>query len=161
MTDRTTAVAVMMVSLLAFGLFVSMPVSGQTERSAGKSNTDPGLNRLTSEFSAAFNGRNASRIASFYAADAVLLPPGGPMIKGRTGIEAFYREQFSRAGGAVFRFTPIESLVAGGHAFEAGTSAADGVVRGQPVSESGKYVTIYKRVSSEWKISYDIFNNDQ
>ena len=47
-------------------------------------------------------------------------------------------------------------MVSGSRAFEAGTSS---LVAGG-IESAGKYVVVYQRVNNEWKIVYDIFNND-
>ena len=60
----------------------------------------------------------------------------------------------------------MESAIGGAHAFEAGrsslTTRRSASSRGgpDPNTTSGKYVVIYKRVNDDWKIAYDIFNDD-
>jgi ketosteroid isomerase-like protein len=129
------------------------PVSGLT---LAQARTDPVLDKLATEFAAAYNAHDAARVASFYADDAVLMIPNEPMTKGRTNIETHYKEDFAR-GAVRLRIRPFESVVAGDRAFEAGTATA---TLG-PLTDDGKYIVIYKRVGREWKIAYDIFNSDQ
>ena len=118
--------------------------------------TEPVLDKLATEFAAAYSAHDAAKIAAFYANDAVLMPPNEPMIKGRDSIEAYYTEQFAR-GGVRLRLSPLESRVTGDRAFEMGTAIA---TLGS-YSDNGKYIVIYKRVGRDWKIAYDIFNSDQ
>ena len=42
--------------------------------------TDPTLDKLAQEFAAAFNAKDAAKVASFYTEDAVLMPPNRPMV---------------------------------------------------------------------------------
>ena len=49
------------------------------------------------EFENAANAKNAAGLAAFYAEDATLLPPGSPLIKGRSSIQAFW-DGFIKAG---------------------------------------------------------------
>lgn len=149
---KTVAVIVSVALLMSAGL-----VRGQQK-------TDPSLDRLALEFAAAFNAKNAMKISAFYTDDAVLMPPAQSMVRGRGNIEAYYARGFEQDV-SDFRLMPMESAVAGGHAFEAGTSRLTHR-RGLSsraigaVTESGKYLVVYKRVGSEWKIAYDIFNTD-
>jgi ketosteroid isomerase-like protein len=121
----------------------------------GQERTDPVLNRLAAAFAAAFNERDAGKIAAFYTDDAVVMPPDMPMVKGREAIETYYRRGFAQSSGTV-RLAPFESEITGMTAFETGTSSM--TIGNQ--AETGKYVIVYRRVKGEWKIAYDIFNND-
>ena len=126
-----------------------------------QSRTDPKLNELAVQFAAAFNEKNAAKIAGFYTDDAVVMPPNMPMVQGRRDIEAYYKAGFSTNPG-IMKLRPMESTVAGAIGFEAGSSTLSVGGPSGPTSgtSAGKYVVIYKRVNNEWKIAYDIFNND-
>ena len=132
---------------------------------ADKPGTDPALDKLAVAFAEAFNAKDAARVASFYAEDAIVMAPDQTMIRGRRNVEAYYVRGF-RQDVSNFRLVPIESRITGSHAFEAGTSTLTerkGVSSlGEPalVTTGGKYVVIYRRVNGQWKIAYDIFNND-
>jgi uncharacterized protein (TIGR02246 family) len=117
--------------------------------------TEPALNIVASAFESAFNAKDAVRIAGFYTDDAVVMPPNAQMVKGRQAIETYYRIGFSQSTGTV-RIVPLESAITGPTAFESGTSALTAGGR----TQTGKYVVIYRRVGNDWKIAYDIFNND-
>ena len=136
-----------------------------TGRGHGQQTTDPALNALADSFAQAFNAKNAAKVASYYAEDATLMPPDQPMVTGRRNIEAYYARGFQQDV-ADFRLFPLESAIAGAQAFEAGRSRltvrrADRSRFGpDPIAENGKYVVIYKRVNGEWKIAFDIFNDD-
>jgi ketosteroid isomerase-like protein len=117
---------------------------------------DATLNQIAEEFAAAFTARDAAKIASFYADDAIVMPPSQPMVRGRENIEAYFRNGFAQGGGTL-RLQPMESSILGSRGFEVGTSS---LVMGPTAESAGKYVVIYERVGNDWKISYDIFNND-
>jgi uncharacterized protein (TIGR02246 family) len=142
---RELAVTVSVAAALAVPSFVG---------SQGK--TDPALNKLAADFAAAFNAKDAAKVASFYADDAVVMPPNEPMVKGRANIEAYFKRELQE--GAKLQLKPLESAIAGAQAFEAGAATvtfADGRTSNE------KYLTVFKRVGSDWKIAYDIFNSDQ
>jgi ketosteroid isomerase-like protein len=57
-------------------MVVSMAAAlGVTGVVHGQGKTDPTLNKLAAEFEAAFNAKDAAKIASFYAEDGVAMPP--------------------------------------------------------------------------------------
>ena len=126
-----------------------------SSRGAGQPKTDPALDRLANTFAAAFNAKDATRVASFYAEDAIVMAPDQPMVRGRSDIEAYYARGF-RSEISGFHVAPMESAIIGAHAFEVGTST----LTEQRGASDGKYIVIYRRVRGEWKIAYDIFNND-
>jgi uncharacterized protein (TIGR02246 family) len=123
----------------------------------GQGKTDPTLDKLAKEFAEAFNAKNAAKVAAFYAEDAVLMPPNVPMVKGRTAIETFYKQGFSQALGKI-TLRPMESAITGSRGFEAGVSTL--TTGSASETAPGKYVVIYKRVGNEWKIAFDMFNDD-
>ncbi len=122
----------------------------------GQGKTDPALNKLAADWAAAFNAKDAAKIASLYADDAVLMPPNQPMVKGRADIEAHWKGQIQQ-GGTNLQLTPVESAISGSHAFEVGTSSV-ALPGGQ--TDPGKYAVVLKRVGNDWKIAYDIYNSD-
>jgi uncharacterized protein (TIGR02246 family) len=131
----------------------------------GQRKTDPTLDKLAADFVATFNAKDAAKVAALYADDAVLMLAGEPLLKGRSSIEAHYREQF-KVPFTKLQVKPMESVISGNTAYEAGTSAvtmprstANG--NAAPRVDNGKYVVIYKRVGNAWKIAYDISNDDQ
>jgi ketosteroid isomerase-like protein len=123
----------------------------------GQGKTVPRLNELAVAFAAAFNQKDAPGIAAFYTDDAVLMPPNLPAVKGRTSIENYYRTGFAQSSGTL-QLKPTESSVSGTLAFESGVSSM--TAGNPPKTATGKYVVVYKRIGNDWKIAYDIFNND-
>ena len=49
------------------------------------------IQRLNDKFAADFNSGNFAAVASHYTEDAVLLPPGAEMVKGRSAIQSFWK----------------------------------------------------------------------
>jgi uncharacterized protein (TIGR02246 family) len=119
--------------------------------------TDPSaLNKLSADWAAAFNAKDAAKIASRYADDAVVTPPNQPMVKGRANIEAHWKREIQQ-GATNLQLKPIESAISGSQAFEAGISTM--TLRGGQ-RDLGKYAVVLKRVGNDWKIAYDVYNSD-
>ena len=122
--------------------------------------TDPVLTKLAADFSAAMTAGNAAKVASLYTVDAVLMPPNEAAAKGRKNIQAWFQKQVD-AGAANLKLLPSESRIAGDLAFEAGTySIAIKPKTGQPITDTGKYIVVFKKEGADWKISHDVFNSD-
>jgi uncharacterized protein (TIGR02246 family) len=113
------------------------------------------LNKITADFAAAYNAKDAAKVAGMYAQDAVVMPPNEPMVKGRAAIEARLQQEMKE--GLKLQLTPTESAIAGSQAYETGTVTVT-LSGGQTLKE--KYLVVYKRVGSDWKIAFDIWNSD-
>ncbi len=116
-------------------------------------------------FQTAFNGRDASTLASLYADDAVLMQPGSPLVKGRAAVDAAAKAIVAHGG--TLQFDPPVVEVEGGRAIAAGTHtvtvSVPGATAGAPGSTlviRAKYLTAFKRVGNAWKIAYDMQNAD-
>jgi uncharacterized protein (TIGR02246 family) len=130
--------------------------------------TDPTLDKLNAEFVAAFNAKDAAKLASFYTDDATLMPPNGPMVKGRPNIEAYWRGAFEQ-GLTTLQLRPMESAIAGSQGFEAGTATVTlksgptqpgAAGSGAALTDTAKYVVVFKRTPEGWRMAYDIYNSD-
>ena len=132
--------------------------------------TSPVLDKLQADFVAAFNSKDATKLAALYAEDAVWMPPNQPLITGRPNIQRAFAKLFVGQPGTL-KVVSIESAINGPSAFAAGTYTLT-VARGTSVTLTGvggagsqtlaaKYLTVFKRVGADWKIAYDMQNTDQ
>jgi uncharacterized protein (TIGR02246 family) len=123
----------------------------------GQGKTDPILNKMATEWAAAYNAKDAAKLAGFYTENAVLMPPNEPMAKGRAAIEAHFKKEFQE-GYTNLKLTPMESAISGSQAFEAGTAA---ITAPGGRTENAKYLVVFTQAGGAWKITYDIHNADQ
>jgi uncharacterized protein (TIGR02246 family) len=103
---------------------------------------------------AADNARDLSRVLSFYADDAMLIPPGEPLISGLAAIRPRYEALF-RAFDPAIEGQIDEVVVQGSLAFVRGRNG--GVLRGR---EGGAdrplhdvYLAVLRRTGGGWRIS--------
>ena len=118
--------------------------------------TEPILDRMAAEFQEAYNRGDTLTVASFYAEDAVVMPPNRPMVQGRAAVAAILRANLADDP-ATMRLIPIESAIAGTRAYEVGRRVMTWQ-HGLVLNE--KYTRVFKRVGNEWKIAYWIWNGD-
>ncbi|HVL66146.1 MAG TPA: SgcJ/EcaC family oxidoreductase [Vicinamibacterales bacterium] len=113
----------------------------------------PGPRQVSEAFAAAYNARDAVRLAALYTDDAELMPPDSPVVQGRAAIEALFREKFEQ--NCAMELRSVRSDVAGGRGFDTGDiaitmSAPDGARE----RIAGKYLAVMTRVGNDWKIAY-------
>jgi uncharacterized protein (TIGR02246 family) len=115
--------------------------------------------KLNEAWTAAFNKGDAAAVAAMYTEDAYVLPPGGEMVKGRAGIEAFWRQAAQQMSDA--KLTTLDVLPLGpGAAREIGTVTLK--TKNQPSQEiTGKYVVVWLKVGADWKLATDIWNSNK
>lgn len=117
---------------------------------------------INQRYVAAVAARDVDAVVNVYAADARLLPANGPRADGHDAIRAAWGD-FLKTPGLNMSFTSSDLTVS-----EAGDMAIDiGAYhmtmtgpKGESIQDVGKYVTIFKKVGDEWKISVDTFNTD-
>jgi uncharacterized protein (TIGR02246 family) len=116
------------------------------------------IKQIAPEMEAALRSKDASKLASMYTSDAVLMPPNQEMVKGRAAIEAWFREPMGRL--ASVKIAPTRTKVSGDKPFEVGTfeTIAEGATAASPMTF--KYVLIFKRVRGKWLVDFDIWNSN-
>jgi uncharacterized protein (TIGR02246 family) len=137
-------------TLVTVALLVAVPAAAQDKAIIDKAND---------AFVAAFNKGDFAAVGAMYTEDATALPPGGPMINGRSNIQAFW----TQAGQAVgdVKLTAVDVKPLGPDAArEIGTFSL--TTKGaQSQQVVGKYVVVWQKVGSEWKLATDIWNTDK
>jgi uncharacterized protein (TIGR02246 family) len=109
---------------------------------------------------------DADSMASLYAEDARMYPQGEPVVEGREAIRAKYAEWFAM-GSAQFDIRRHSITANGPIAIERGAYTM--TIRPDPgapagmtaMTDTGKYVLVWKRVNGQWLIADDIANSDQ
>jgi uncharacterized protein (TIGR02246 family) len=123
-----------------------------------ESNVNAAIARLNAAFDAAFNRGDAAALGALYAEDAVLLPPGAPMQKGRAAIRAFWEGMFREF--ANLHLMTVDLKPYGENVLrEIGRLTVEPkAAPGQKLA--GKYIVIWENTGGEWKLATDIANFD-
>jgi len=114
------------------------------------------IEKLNARFAELFNQGDAAGVAAMYAEDAVVLPPGAGIVKGKSDIQAFWKKAAETLGDVKLITVDVKPL-GGTAARETGYFSLR--TKGSPSQEvTGKYVVVWEKVGAEWKLSTDIWN---
>src|SRR5262245_18502177 len=104
-----------------------------------------------------FNKGDFAGIGSLYTDDAIALPPGSPMVKGRAAIEAMWKGMAEQVTDPTVTALDVKQLGPSA-AREIGTYSLK--TKGtQPKEIAGKYLVIWERDGNDWKLAVDIWND--
>jgi ketosteroid isomerase-like protein len=104
------------------------------------------IQSLNDKFAQAFNAGDAAAVAALYTDDAVILLPGAEMMKGKNAIRAFWKGAAEQLGDGAVREIGT---------FTFRTKGA------QPQDITGKYVVVWEKVGSDWRLATDIWNTNK
>src|SRR6516165_9882553 len=103
-----------------------------------------------------FNKGDFAGVASLYTEDATAFPPGSPMVKGRAAIEAMWKNMAEQIADPKLTTLDVKPLGPSA-AREIGTFSLK--TKGStPREVTGKYVVVWEKVGSDWKLATDIWN---
>lgn len=117
------------------------------------------IQRLSDKFAQAFNAGDAAALAAMYSEDAVILPPGAEMMKGRSAIQAFWKGATEQLGDG--KLTTVDVKPLGSEAAREIGTFSFRTKGSQPQEVTGKYVVIWEKVGYDWKLTTDIWNTDK
>lgn len=115
------------------------------------------------EWSKVAGAKDVEKFISFYASDAAVLAPGAPTAVGTEAIRKGINQLFSAPGLSLSFQTSNVGVASGGDiAYTYGTyTMAMNDPSGKPMTDRGKYVTVYKKqADGTWKAVVDTFNSD-
>ena len=113
-------------------------------------------------FATAMRANDMDAIVNMYTADATLMPPNLPAAHGSNAIRATWTGFLGQFSSADITLTPDDVQQSGDLAAETGRYMVHVVPKGttMTVTDSGKYIVVWKKTDGRWKISRDIFNSD-
>ena len=114
------------------------------------------IQSLSDQFAKAFNAGDAAAIAALYTEDAIILPPGGEMMKGKSAIQAFWKGATEQLGDG--KLTTVDVKPLGNEAAREFGTFTFRTKGAQPQEITGKYVVVWEKVGGDWKLATDIWN---
>lgn len=104
---------------------------------------------------------DVSTTMSYYTDDAVSMPSGDPMLKGKEAIKN-YSDEMAKSGVKItaVKFTPTEIDGSASLAYEIGTYEMSMEIGPAKVNDNGKYLTLWKKqADGSWKVYGEIWNS--
>ncbi|SRR6266508_2632679 len=104
-----------------------------------------------------FNKGEFAGVASLYTDDATAFPPGSAMVKGRAAIGAMWKSMAEQVSDPKVTTLDVKPLGPSA-AREIGTFSLK--TKGPTPQElTGKYVVVWEKIGSDWKLAVDIWND--
>ena len=104
-----------------------------------------------------FNKGDFAAVASLYTDDATAFPPGSAMVRGNAAIGAMWKEMAQQVSDPKFTTLDVKPLGSSA-AREIGTFSLK-TKAPTPQEVTGKYVVVWEKVGSDWKLEADIWND--
>jgi len=120
------------------------------------------IEETNAEFSAVASRGDAAAIAALYTDDAVVLAPNAEMVRGKQAIKGLFDGMIQQMGAPQLTLRTIQVDEVGDMANEIGEYTLKfQPAGGEPVTDIGKYVVIWKRQGDDsWKLHIDIWNTN-
>jgi len=133
--------------LIAFLLALTAPAFAQKAR----------IEAVNAKWVELFNKGDFDGIAQLYTADAIALPPGSAMVRGRAAIGAMWKGLAQQVGNPKIATLEVKRLSPSA-VREVGTFSL--VTKGpSPKELSGKYLVVWEKVRGDWRLAADIWND--
>jgi ketosteroid isomerase-like protein/ribosomal protein L40E len=131
------------------------PVGG-----ASLSRGEAAIRKLTQDWALACNNKQLDDLVDLYGADAIVLRPNVPPVRGTAAIREFFFGVLDAGLGEV-EMDPLRVEVFGDIAYEAGRSQMlVPFTMGKRREERGKYLLTLARQAGDWKILADCWSSD-
>lgn len=133
------------------GLLVALPLPALAQ----KGSLHDQIAAIDGAYEAAYNTKDAAKLAAMYAEDGKVIAPGLATVTGRAEIQAFYTEAFKTD----WQNEVVTGEVFGSGDLAVGTGAWSSTGPDGKHLDHGTYVTIYKKVKGKWLIYIDTWNS--
>jgi uncharacterized protein (TIGR02246 family) len=155
--------AILVSSLVLIGLALACqqppPLSPPDTRAAD----ERAIREADAAWSKASAAKDVEAYVSFWADDALDMPPNAPMLTGKESMRKGLSEQWAKPGFALsWQASKAEASRSGDLAYTVGTYQFTlNDPKGKLVTDRGKYVTVWKKQpDGKWKVAADIYNSD-
>jgi ketosteroid isomerase-like protein len=127
---------------------------------ASLSRGEAAIRKLTQDWALACNNKHLDDLVELYGADAIVLRPNVPPVRGTAAIREFFFGVLDAGLGEV-EMDPLRVEVFGDIAFEAGRcQMLVPFTMGKRREERGKYLLTLARQAGDWKILADCWSSD-
>jgi len=145
------------ISLVLVMMIAAVSVSpGQTKANkASGGNIRNEIEAASKGFAETLTKGDAAKIADMYAEGARVLPPNGPVVQQKQKIQEFWQGFIDSKAKLSLSTSNVEAQ--GNVAIETGTYE---MISPDNKRDTGKFVVIWRRHKTGWKLAVDIWNSD-
>ena len=152
------------ISLFLFLLLLLVSTACQTQMAQDTHAADESaLRTLDSEWSKAAGSKDVDKTVSYYADDAIVLPPNSPVLTSKESIRAMWKGILGAPGfSGGWKATKVDVARSGDLAYVSGSyEMTENDATGKPMTDKGKYLAVFKKQGDgTWKCVVDMFNTD-
>jgi uncharacterized protein (TIGR02246 family) len=112
------------------------------------------ISAVNREFEQAVRDEDMDKLASLYTADAIALPPDGPVVRGRDAIRQMWTAVVQQLGLTNVSLRTVDFEQSARAAWEVGEATLT-LGGGTAVAN---YVIVWKRTRGQWRLHRDIWN---
>ena len=149
--------------LLSLLVICGLALAASSGQMSSATNADESAIRSAdAQWSKAASAKDLDRTVSFYAPDAVEMPPNVAALVGREAIRTIWNEEFKDpAFSPSWQVKVIEVSRSGDLGYVRGTYEAFYTAAGARVRDHGKFLTIWKKQpDGAWRVAVDTYNSD-
>jgi uncharacterized protein (TIGR02246 family) len=123
-----------------------------------KSADEQAVRDADAEWSKVAGAKDLEKTVSYYADDAVVLPPNQPMVTLKDGIRNLWKGFLDSLTEISWKTTRVETSKPGNMAYLIGTYA---MTMKDGTKDTGKYCEVWKKqADGKWKVVADMFSSD-
>ena len=115
------------------------------------------IDAANAKWTALFDKGDFDGLGQLYTADAMALPPGSPMVKGRAAILDMMKNMAGQAGTP--KLTTLDVKRLGPSTIREIGTYSSMTKEPSPKEVTGKYLVLWERIGGEWKLALDIWND--
>lgn len=129
---------------------------------AADTKIEQALRALDAQWSAAAGAKDLEKTVSYYAEDAIVMPPNATAATTKEAIRTAWKDTLASTINGNWKATRVEVARSGDMACVSGTYEwTSNDASGKPVNDHGKYLEVWeKQADGKWKCGADIWNSD-
>jgi ketosteroid isomerase-like protein len=148
-----------MVAWLVMTVALAACSAAPAEDQFGKADVD-GIRKMFQEFVVAYNAKDAAKVATFFAGEAVVMPPNASSVRGAEAVQQYYVSRFEQ-GASALALEPRDIAGSGTLAYASGDYRLKMAPAGGPERpDRGKFLFILRDFRGKWLLEYLMFSSD-
>jgi len=132
------------------------------QQQADLKNEENAIRQADMDWSKAAASKDVDKVVSYYAEDGAIYPPNAPIASGKPGVKVEWTGMVNLPGFMVtWAPSRVDVARSADLAWSTGTYTMTTSVPGNPATDHGKYVAVWKKQQDgSWKVAANIFNSD-